>query len=289
MGCTVSEEPVGHLPDHNKDQEDGMEMGQGAKAEQIVAMLSKGIIEPRITVVGCGGAGNNIVQSVHCECRSNVETLAVNTDERKLQELNVNKKLLIGRDVTQGKGAGGFPEVGEYCADCARPYFREALSGSDIVIIVAGMGGGTGTGVAPVVAEVSKELDAVTFAIAISPFSYEGERLKRAKEGIDRLREVVGNTIVLDNDKLLDLAGDLPISQSFQIMEKSVIRIIDSLCLQITDSLISQMTPEVEEMMHHIEEEESEPLTMPEPAALHASPPVVEAKPSDLDNTLIMR
>ncbi len=289
MGCTVSEEPVGHLPDHNKDQEDGMEMGQGAKAEQIVAMLSKGIIEPRITVVGCGGAGNNIVQSVHCECRSNVETLAVNTDERKLQELNVNKKLLIGRDVTQGKGAGGFPEVGEYCADCARPYFREALSGSDIVIIVAGMGGGTGTGVAPVVAEVSKELDAVTFAIAISPFSYEGERLKRAKEGIDRLREVVGNTIVLDNDKLLDLAGDLPMSQSFQIMEKSVIRIIDSLCLQITDSLISQMTPEVEEMMHHIEEEESEPLTMPEPAALHASPPVVEAKPSDLDNTLIMR
>ncbi len=266
-----------------------MEMGQGAKAEQIVAMLSKGIIEPRITVVGCGGAGNNIVQSVHCECRSNIETLAVNTDERKLQEINVHKKLLIGKDITHGKGAGGFPEIGEYCADCARSYFREALSGSDIVIIVAGMGGGTGTGVAPVIAEVSKELDAVTFAIAISPFSHEGERLQKAKDGINRLRGLVGNTIVLDNDRLLDVAGDLPISQSFQIMEKSVIRIIDSLCLQITNSLISQMTPEVEELMHHFEEEESVPSAMPEQVALHASSPVAEPKPSDLDNTLIMR
>ena len=266
-----------------------MEMGQGAKAEQIVAMLSKGIIEPRITVVGCGGAGNNIVQSVHSECRSNIETLAVNTDERKLQEINVHKKLLIGKDITHGKGAGGFPEIGEYCADCARTYFREALSGSDIVIIVAGMGGGTGTGVAPVIAEVSKELDAVTFAIAISPFSHEGERLQKAKDGINRLRGLVGNTIVLDNDRLLDVAGDLPISQSFQIMEKSVIRIIDSLCLQITNSLISQMTPEVEELMHHFEEEESVPSAMPEQVALHASSPVAEPKPSDLDNTLIMR
>ena len=272
-----------------EDQEAGMEMGQGAKAEQIVAMLSKGIIEPRITVVGCGGAGNNIVQSVHSECRSNIETLAVNTDERKLQEINVHKKLLIGKDITHGKGAGGFPEIGEYCADCARTYFREALSGSDIVIIVAGMGGGTGTGVAPVIAEVSKELDAVTFAIAISPFSHEGERLQKAKDGINRLKGLVGNTIVLDNDRLLDVAGDLPISQSFQIMEKSVIRIIDSLCLQITNSLISQMTPEVEELMHHFEEEESVPSAMPEQVALHASSPVAEPKPSDLDNTLIMR
>lgn len=266
-----------------------MEMDQGAKAEQIVAMLSKGIIEPKITVVGCGGAGNNIVQSVHCECRSNVETVAVNTDERKLQEINVHKKLLIGKDVTQGKGAGGFPEIGEYCADCARSYLRETLSGSDIVIIVAGMGGGTGTGVAPVVAEVSKELDAVTFAIAISPFSYEGDRAQKAKEGINRLRDVVSNTIVLDNDRLLDIAGDLPLSQSFAVMEKSVIRIIDALCLQITSSLISQMTPEVEELMHHIEEEEVAPLAAPEQEALHASAAELDAEGPDMNGTLIMR
>lgn len=267
-----------------------MAMEKSERAERIVAMLSRGIVEPRITVVGCGGAGNNIVHGLYGESRSNVETVAVNTDERKLQEISVHKKLLIGKDVTHGKGAGGFPEVGEYCAECARPYFREALNGSDIVIIVAGMGGGTGTGVAPVVAEVSKELDAVTFAIAISPFSYEGERTDKAREGITRLREVVSNTIVLDNDRLLDLAGDLPLSQSFAVMEKSVGRIIDSICLQITDCFISQMTPEVEEMMHHAEEEPMvAPLAAPERMSMHASEPGAEAKQPDLNGTLMMR
>jgi len=266
-----------------------MAMEQSERAEQIVAMLSKGIIEPKITVVGCGGAGNNIVQSLYNDNRRNVETVAVNTDEHKLQEITVHKKMLIGKDITQGKGAGGFPEVGEYCADCARSFFKETLTGSDIVIIVAGMGGGTGTGVAPVVAQVSKELDAVTFAIAISPFSYEGERVQKAKEGISKLREVVSNTIVLDNDRLLEVAGDLPISQSFAVMEKSVGRIIDSLCIQITECFISQMTPEVEEMMHRVEEEQDvSPLAAPEAAMIQASSGELE-KPSDVNGTLIMR
>src|SRR5512137_606999 len=162
-------------------------MDRASTTERIVASLSKGVLEPRITVVGCGGAGNNIVQRVYTDCKSNVETVAVNTDERKLAEIEASKKVLIGKDVTKGLGADGFPEVGAYCADCAKSTFRSILDGSDIVIIVAGMGGGTGTGVAPVIAEVSKELDAVTFAIAISPFSYESERLQKAKEGISKL------------------------------------------------------------------------------------------------------
>jgi cell division protein FtsZ len=263
-------------------------MEPGADAERIIEELSKGIIEPRIMVVGCGGAGNNIVQSMYGECRSNVETMAVNTDERKLQEINAHKKLLIGKDDTLGKGASGSPEVGERCAICARPYFRDALSGSDIVIIVAGMGGGTGTGVAPVVAEVSKELNAVTLAIAISPFSFECDRVQAAKEGIGKLKNVVGNTIVLSNDRLLDMAGDLPIGQSFSVMEKSVARIVDALCVRITESFITEMSA-TDSVAPRIEVEETAPMTAQEQPALQASAAEIDPKPSGVDSTLTMR
>jgi len=266
-------------------------MDKATRTEQFVAMLSKGLIEPKITVVGCGGAGNNIVQRVYSDCKSNVETLAVNTDERKLKEIEAHRKILIGKDVTQGEGADGFPEVGEYCADCARSTFKSVLEGSDIVIIVAGMGGGTGTGVAPVIAEVSKELDAVTFAIAISPFSFETERLDKAREGIRRLREVTSSTIVLDNDRLMQLAGDVPVRESLAIVERSVIKIIDSLCTQISDSFITQLTPEVEEMVENIEGEgEIVPLVTPEVDLIQASAEGLELKdPGDISSTLIMR
>lgn len=249
-------------------------MDKSARTEQIVAMLSKGIIEPKITVVGCGGAGNNVVQRIYEDCRTRVETVAVNTDEKKLDSIEASKKVLIGKDITQGLGACGFPEVGEYCAERARDAFKQVLDGSDIVIIVAGMGGGTGTGAAPIIAEVSKELDAVTFAIAINPFSYETERLKKASEGIRRLREVTEITVVLDNDRLLQFAGDSPISESFAVMERSIIKIIDSLCLQIGESFISQITPEIEEMVQKIDEEDMcglSPLATPEAELIHAS------------------
>ncbi|MEM0449499.1 MAG: hypothetical protein QW520_06745 [Methanomassiliicoccales archaeon] len=284
-----SQGPIGNLS--STDQEAGMAMDRDERAEQLVAMLSKGIAEPKITVVGCGGAGNNIVHGLYSENKGNVVTIAINTDERKLQEISAHKKLLIGKDVTMGKGAGGFPEVGEYCAECARPYVREALYGSDIVIIVAGMGGGTGTGVAPVVAQVSKELDAVTFAIAISPFSYEKERAHKAKEGILKLRKVVNDTIVLDNDRLMDIAGDMPLSESLAIMERSVGRIIDSLCAQITECFVSQVTPQVEEMVHHTEEESLVATLAPptEDLALNASSLHVNRKTPEIQDNLLMR
>jgi cell division protein FtsZ len=265
-------------------------MDRASTAERIVASLSKGVLEPHITVVGCGGAGNNIVQRIYSDCKSNVETVAVNTDERRLAEIGANKKVLIGKDVTMGQGADGFPEVGAYCADCARSTFRSVLDGSDIVIIVAGMGGGTGTGVAPVIAEVSRELDAVTFAIAINPFSFETERTQKAKEGIAKLRQATSSTIVLENDRLIDLAGDVPIGDSMAIMDRSVIKIIDSLCMQISESFITQIQPEVEEMVQTFEEVESPSLSSPEPSVLQASAEGVEARTSsDIGNTLLMQ
>jgi cell division protein FtsZ len=236
------------------------------KSEQIVATLSRGLIEPRISVVGCGGAGNNVVNSIYWSNKK-VATIAVNTDESKLERIDAHKKILIGKDVTHGQGAGGFPEVGEHCADMARSALESVLRGSDIVIVVAGMGGGTGTGAAPVVAEVAKGLNAVTFAIAINPFSYEGGRQNTAKEGIKRLRNVAENTIVLENDRLLQLAGDIPIHESFAIMERSINHIIDSMTHQITEEVVSPIREEVEAYFRHQSDVEIVPQQMVQPFA----------------------
>jgi cell division protein FtsZ len=214
-------------------------------SEQIVATLSKGLLEPRISVVGCGGAGNNVVNSIYWSNKK-VETVAVNTDEGKLEKISAHKKILIGKDVTHGQGADGCPEVGEHCAETARSALESVLRGSDIVIVVAGMGGGTGTGVAPVVADVAKGMNAVTFAIAINPFSYERGRQSAAKEGIRKLRGVTPNTIVLDNDKLLDLAGDVPVHEGFAIMERSISNLIESMTQHISEDVVSPIREEVE-------------------------------------------
>jgi len=230
--------------------------------EEIVRMLSKGLIEPKVSVVGCGGAGTNVVHSIYWSGKNGVETVAINTDETKLEKVDAHKKILIGKDVTHGQGAGGFPEVGEYCAESARSAIRDAIKDSDIVFIVAGMGGGTGTGAAPVVAGVARELDAVTFAIAINPFSYEKDRQKVASDGIKKLKGMTETTIVLDNDQLLNIAGDITIGESFSIMERSIGKIIDSVCNKITESFVTQITADVQEMLQDMEAED--PIQMPE-------------------------
>ncbi|MBI0584060.1 MAG: hypothetical protein ISF22_07515 [Methanomassiliicoccus sp.] len=250
------------------------------KSEQIVATLSKGLLEPRISVVGCGGAGNNVVNSIYWSNKK-VETVAVNTDETKLENINAHKKILIGKDVTHGQGARGFPEVGEHCADQARSAIASVLKGSDIVIIVAGMGGGTGTGAAPIVAEVSRDLNAVTFAIAINPFSYETCRQTAAKEGIKKLRGVTENTIVLDNDRLLDLAGDISINESFAIMERSINHLIDSMTHRISEDVVSPIREEVNAYIQEYESIAVVPAPQAHPVAelVTAS---VEAKSVDM-------
>lgn len=210
------------------------------------------LMEPKITVVGCGGAGNNVVHSIYW-ANKNVETIAVNTDEVKLEKVDAHKKILIGKDVTHGVGAGGFAEVGEHCAATARSTLEDVLKGSDIVFIVAGMGGGTGTGSAPIVAEVAKGLNAVTFAIAINPFSYESCRQETAEAGIRKLRNVAETTVVLDNDKLLQIAGDYTMTESFSVMDLSINKIIDSVSSKITEDLMTQFKDEMAEALHGAE------------------------------------
>lgn len=237
--------------------------------EQLVDMLAKGLAAPRISVVGCGGAGNNVVHSIYWNAQTDVETIAVNTDEEKLKRIDAHKKVLIGRDFTNGMGAEGSPELGEHCADCARDTFGKIFDESDIVFVVAGMGGGTGTGAAPVIAQVAKERGAVTFAIAINPFSHEVCRCDLAKEGIAKLREVTETTIVLDNDRLLEIAGDLAIRETFSIMEKSIMKIIDSVNTRISESFFTQIESDVREMLKEYDDQDL-------PARSEGSPKVGE-------------
>jgi cell division protein FtsZ len=217
---------------------------EGNRTEEIINAIGTSLGEPSIAVVGCGGAGSNIVHGIYWKS-NRVETVAVNTDEEHLRKIDAHKKVLIGKDVSFGRDAAGFPEVGEHCAEKAREVIREALKGYDIVFVVAGMGGGTGTGVAPIVANVARELSAVTFAIPIMPFDHEGERRKQvAANGVAKLRDCASATIVLDNNRLLSVAADMPANEALRVVDRSVLRIVESVSSQ-TSSYVSSLMQEI--------------------------------------------
>ncbi len=216
----------------------------GSRTEDIINAIGTSLGEPTVAVVGCGGAGSNIVHGIYWKS-NRVETVAVNTDEDHLRGVDAHKKILIGKDVTFGRDAGGFPEVGEHCAEKAREVLKEALRGYDIVFVVAGMGGGTGTGVAPIVASVSRDLSALTFAVPILPFDTEGsQRRSIASDGVHKLKENSDFTIVLDNNKLVGLASDLPMAEALKVVDKSVMRIIDAVCDQ-TSSYVNSIMDDI--------------------------------------------
>ncbi|MCU1449146.1 MAG: cell division protein FtsZ [Acidimicrobiales bacterium] len=162
-----------------------------------------------IKVVGIGGGGVNAVNRMIDAGLKGVEFIAVNTDAQALLMSDADVKLDIGRELTRGLGAGSDPEVGEQAAEEHRDEIEEVLKGADMVFITAGKGGGTGTGGAPVVAEVAKSLGALTIGVVTRPFSFEGRRRSvQAEQGIVRLREKVDTLIVIPNDRLLSVSND---------------------------------------------------------------------------------
>jgi len=231
---------------------------EGNRTEELINAIGTSLGEPSVAVVGCGGAGSNIVHGIYWKS-NRVETVAINTDEEHLRAIDAHKKVLIGKDVSFGRDAGGYPEIGEHCAEKAREVIREALKGYDIVFVVAGMGGGTGTGVAPIVASVSREINAVTFAVPIIPFDHEGDRRKKiASDGVAKLKEWANFTIVLDNNKLTELAADMPMSEALKIVDRSVLRIIESVCAQ-TSSYVTSMVQDIMGYSDSMEEQSPEP------------------------------
>jgi cell division protein FtsZ len=230
----------------------------GSRTEDIINAIGTSLGEPTVAVVGCGGAGSNIVHGIYSKS-NRVETVAVNTDEEHLRGIDAHRKVLIGKDVSFGRDASGFPEIGEHCAEKARDVIRQALRGYDIVFVVAGMGGGTGTGVAPVVASVAREMNAVTFALPILPFDHEGaSRRQIASEGVSRLKEHANFTVVLDNNKLTEFAADMPMAEALKVVDRSVLRIVESVCNQAS-SYVSNLMQDIMGYTDTFEESTPEP------------------------------
>ncbi len=187
-----------------------------------------GLVKPeinsiaKIKVVGVGGGGNNALNTmINQDKIQGVEFIAVNTDLQALLHSNANTKLQIGEKVTRGLGSGANPEVGQQSAEESRDRIREVLMDTDMVFITAGMGGGTGTGAAPVVAEIAKEAGALTVAVVTKPFMFEGtRRMVQAEEGIDRLKDKVDTLIVIPNQRLLDVVDDkMSLTDAFRIVD----------------------------------------------------------------------
>ncbi|AEA47489.1 cell division protein FtsZ [Archaeoglobus veneficus] len=207
---------------------------------------------PKIVVVGCGGSGNNTVNRLKNIGVDGVTTIAINTDKQHLMMIKADKKVLIGRSLTKGLGAGGYPEIGRKAAELARGTFEELLSGADLVFVCAGMGGGTGTGSAPVVAEIAKKQGAIVIGMVQTPFRVERARILKAEEGLEELRKHADTVVVLDNNKLLEYVPNLPIEQAFSVMDQLVAETIKGISDTITKpSLMNIDFADVRAVMGH--------------------------------------
>ncbi|MFA7694307.1 MAG: cell division protein FtsZ [Methanoregula sp.] len=196
--------------------------------------------QPRIVIIGCGGGGNNTVNRIHHMGVAGAETIAINTDKQHLDMIQADKRVLIGKSLTRGLGAGGYPDVGKRAAEMARPTLEALLESADLVFITAGMGGGTGTGSAPVVAQIAKEQGAIVVGMVSYPFQVEKARLIRAEEGLEALAASADSVIVLDNNRLKNFVPNLPLGQAFSVMDQLIGETVKGISETITEpSLIN--------------------------------------------------
>ncbi|MBU4069432.1 MAG: cell division protein FtsZ [Nanoarchaeota archaeon] len=175
----------------------------------------------KIKVIGVGGGGGNSLSRMREIGIKGGELIAINTDAQDLLYTNADKKILIGRELTQGLGAGSNPRVGEEAAKESSSEIKKKIAGSDMIFITCGLGGGTGTGAAPIIAGLAKKQGALTIGVVTLPFTIEGrKRIENAMEGLERLEAVVDTLIVIPNDKLLELAPELPLHTAFKISDE---------------------------------------------------------------------
>lgn len=175
----------------------------------------------KIKVIGTGGAGNNTINRVKEVGIIGAETIAVNTDAQDLLYTKSDLKILIGKEVTGGLGAGSIPKIGEEAARESEQEIKKKIQGADMVFITCGLGGGTGTGSVPVIAEIAKKMGCLTVGIVTLPFAMEGNRrYENAIIGLEKLEKIVDTLIVIPNDKLLELAPDLPLQTAFKVADE---------------------------------------------------------------------
>ena len=202
---------------------DRKQLHQDKSVQDIDAELEQLLATQRATikVVGCGGGGNNTINRMSEVGIVGVDTIAINTDAQDLLYTTADKKILIGRELTKGLGAGSEPRLGEEAARENESDIKKALQNCDMVFVTCGLGGGTGTGSAPVVAEIAKKLGALTVGVVTMPFSMEGNRrYENAVVGLEKMEQVADTLIVIPNDKLLELAPELPLHTAFKVADE---------------------------------------------------------------------
>ncbi len=188
-----------------------------------------------IKVVGCGGAGTNTISRCIASQISGAELIALNTDAQHLLLAEAPNKILIGRHLTHGLGAGSLPQIGEEAAKESEQDIRVSIGRADMVFVTCGLGGGTGTGSSPIIAQIAKEAGALTIGVVTLPFSVEGViRMENAETGLRRLREICDTVIVIPNDKLLDIVPNLSLNAAFKVADEVLMRSIKGITEMIT-------------------------------------------------------
>jgi len=195
-------------------------MGYNAKSDEIE------VGQATIRVIGCGGAGSNMTNWLYRKGIKGAEVICCNTDKQHLEIMEADKKFLIGKNVTRGLGCGGFPQKGGEAAKESIQEIKDALQRTDMCFVCAGMGGGTGTGSAPIVAQVAKEQGAIVIGTVTMPFNIERARIEKAEEGLRTLRKQCDTVIVIDNNRLVQIAGNLPVEQAFAVANELVATMI---------------------------------------------------------------
>lgn len=208
-------------------------MYAGETDKELEAILKA--LKTNIVVIGCGGSGSNTVQRMAEEGIVGAELYAVNTDAQHLLHTFAPNKLLIGRNRTRGLGAGSIPQIGQEAAEESKDNIKAALTNADMVFITCGLGGGTGTGASPTIAEIARDEGALTIAIVTLPFTVEGTiRRANAEAGLQRLQDVVDTVIVIPNDKLLEVVPHLPLQAAFKVSDEILMRAVKGITDLIT-------------------------------------------------------
>ena len=203
-----------------------------------------------IKVIGAGGCGCNMITWLFNKGINGATVYGVNTDALHLSVTKADEKVLIGKELTRGLGAGGKPNKGREAAKEALVDLKKAVSGADMIFVLAGMGGGTGTGAAPVIAQLAKETGAVVIGVVTMPFEAEKARIDKAEFGLAELREATDTCIVLDNNRLVDIAGQLPLEQAFAVANELVSTMVKGIVETITlPSLINLDYADVSSIM----------------------------------------
>ncbi|MDD1771333.1 MAG: cell division protein FtsZ [Methanomassiliicoccales archaeon] len=183
--------------------------------------------ELKIVVVGCGGGGCNSIHRLNSIGLDAAMTLAINTDQRSLKATDCPNRLLLGPEFTKGLGTGGRPDIGQECALNAAPMLSKVFKDADLTFIITGLGGGTGTGASPVVADIARRSGSMVISVATTPFSFEGStRRNIAIKGLKRLREASNSLLVIDNDHMLHMVENLPVDQGLAVIDQLISELI---------------------------------------------------------------